>query len=110
MPTAHAWFVSPCMRSASRRCASPDANAAMRPQGAASGDIAREQADVRDPELTLDIPRGRARQLDESEQPKKIDGEPKQETPHDAGRMPANTRDEPEIGGPEMDHEIGLHL
>ncbi|MHB8355434.1 MAG: hypothetical protein ACYDDQ_01950 [Vulcanimicrobiaceae bacterium] len=82
----------------------------MRPQGAASEDIAREQGDVRDPELTLDIPRGRARQLDKSEQPKKIDDEPKQETPHDAGRTPTNTRDEPEIDDLEMDGGPGLHL
>ena len=68
----------------------------------------REPRNVRDPELTLDIPRGRARQLDESEQPEKIDDEPKQETPDDAGRMPAIAHDEPEIDGP--DHEFGFHL
>ncbi len=81
------------------------------PERAASGDIAREQRNVRDPELTLGIPHGRARQLDDSEQPEKIDDEPKQETPDDAGRTPTNTRDEPEIDDDlKMNHEPGLHL
>lgn len=69
-----------------------------------------EPRNVREPGLTL-IPRGRAKQLDDSVQPEKIDDEPKQETPDDAGRVPANTSDEPEIDDDlEMDHEFGLHL
>ncbi|MHB8355390.1 MAG: AAA family ATPase [Vulcanimicrobiaceae bacterium] len=79
-------------------------------RGPGRGD-APEQRNVRDHELTLDIARGRARQLDEPEQPEKIDDEPKQETPDDAGYTPTNTSDEPEIDDDlEMDHEPGLHL